>query len=299
VNSAPSMVLGFSESEAQSRALADLLGIPFALVDVHRFPDGESRVRVPPLLPPRAVVYRSLDQPNAKLFELGLAATAARCGGATDLTLVAPYLCYMRQDKAFVRGEAVSQTLMGALLASWFDTVISVDPHLHRVSSLGQAVPARRALALSAAAPLGDYLVRHLDRPLLLGPDRESRQWVAAMAEAHGLDYAVAEKDRLGDREVAIRLPGIDPRGRNLVLVDDVISTGHTLAATAEALRPLGSRSITVLVTHGLFVDGALERLAAAGVDRVWSSDSVPHPTNRMALAPILAQALSGPCPGS
>ena len=116
MNPSPLMILGFSESEPQARAVADALGVPFALVDLHRFPDGESRVRVPPALPPRTVIYRSLDQPNAKLFELGLAATAARCAGASDLTLVAPYLCYMRQDTAFVPGEAVSQTLMGALL---------------------------------------------------------------------------------------------------------------------------------------------------------------------------------------
>jgi ribose-phosphate pyrophosphokinase len=299
MNPNPRMILGFSESEPQSRALADMLHIPFALVDVHRFPDGESRVRVPPVLPPYTVIYRSLDQPNAKLFELGLAAITARGAGATDLTLVAPYLCYMRQDKAFVPGEAVSQTLMGALLGTWFDTVISVDPHLHRVSNLSEAVPARQAMALSAAGPLGDYLTRHLDRPLLLGPDGESRQWVAAMAATHGLEYAVAKKERLGDREVSIRLPGLDPQGRNLVLVDDMASTGHTLVATAAALRPLGPKSISVMVTHGLFVDGALERLSAAGVDQVWSSDSVPHPTNRVALAPLLAQALGGASPGA
>ena len=70
-------------------------------------------------------------------------------------------------------------------------------------------------------------------------------------------------------------------------------STGHTLAATAEALRPLGPRSLSVLVTHGLFVDAALARLSAAGIDQVWSSDSIPHPTNRVALAPLLAQALT------
>ncbi len=299
MNPGPLILLGFSESERQARALADALEIPFALVDVHRFPDGESRVRVPPALPGRTAIYRSLDQPNAKLFELGLAASTARGVGATDLTLVAPYLCYMRQDKAFVPGEAVSQALMGALLGTWFDTVISVDPHLHRISNLRQAVPTRRALALSAAAPLGDYLMRHLDRPLLLGPDQESRQWVAAIAAAHGLDYAVATKERLGDREVAIRLPGFNPRDRELVLVDDMASTGHTLAATAAALHPLAPRSISVMVTHGLFVDSALERLAAAGIDRIWSSDSIPHPTNRVALAPLLARALGGAGPGA
>ena len=287
------LVLGFPEGEVQARALAEAAGLPYAGVAVHRFPDGESRVRLPPELPARLVIYRSLDHPNDKLVELALAAAAARELGARDLSLVAPYLCYMRQDKAFVPGEAVSQRIVGALLAGWFDMLVTVDPHLHRVARLADAVPVKRAVCLSAAGPMAEFLGQALDRPLVLGPDRESRQWVAAVAAPQGLDHAVAAKERLGDRKVRIVLPDLDLRGRPVVLVDDMVSTGRSLIALVEALRPLHPASISVLVTHGLFVEGALERLAQVGVAAVWSSDSVPHPTNRVHLAWLLAGALA------
>ena len=292
------LVLGFPEGEVQARALAQAAGLPYAGIEVHRFPDGESRVRLPAELLGQVIVYRSLDHPNEKLVELALASATARDLGASDLTLVAPYLCYMRQDLAFVPGEAVSQRIVGALLAQWFDALVTVDPHLHRVRGLGEAVPARRVVCLRAAGPMADLLARVADRPLILGPDSESRQWVAAVAAVQGLDHGVAVKERLGDRDVRITLPDLDPRGRTVVLVDDVVSTGRTLIALAEALRPLGPASISVLATHGLFCEGALEGLAAAGVGQVWTSDSVPHATNRVHLAPLLAAALGGAGPG-
>jgi ribose-phosphate pyrophosphokinase len=286
------LVLGFPEGDVQARALAEAAGVPYASVAVHRFPDGESRVRLPPELPERLVIYRSLDRPNEKLVELALTAAAARDLGARDLTLVAPYLCYMRQDRAFVPGEVVSQRVVGALLAEWFDVLVTVDPHLHRVARLADAVPVKRAVCLSAAAPMAEFLAQALDHPLALGPDSESRQWVAAVAAAQGLDYAVAAKERLGDRKVRIALPDLDLRGRAVVLVDDMVSTGRSLVALVEALRPLCPASISVLVTHGLFCAGALDSLAGAGVTGIWCSDSVPHPTNRVYLARLLAGAL-------
>ena len=286
------LVLGFPEGERQARALAEVAQLPYASVDVHHFPDGESRVRLPPKLPEHLVIYRSLDRPNEKLVELSLTVATARDLGARDLTLVAPYLCYMRQDKAFAPGEAVSQRIVGALLAEWFDALVTVDPHLHRVTRLADAVPVKRGICLSAAGPMAEFLGQTLERPLVLGPDRESRQWVAAVAAPQGLDHGVAIKERLGDREVRIYLPELDFRGRSVVLVDDVASTGHTLAATVEVLRPLQPASISVLVTHGLFVEGAVKRLADSGITQVWSTDSVPHPTNRVHLARFLADAI-------
>jgi ribose-phosphate pyrophosphokinase len=286
------LVLGFPEGEVQARALAEAAGVPYASAAVHRFPDGESRVRLPPELPERLVIYRSLDHPNEKLVELALTAAAARDLGARDLTLVAPYLCYMRQDRAFVPGEPVSQRVVGALLAEWFDVLVTVDPHLHRVARLADAVPVKRAVCLSAAAPMAEFLAQALDHPLVLGPDSESRQWVASVAAGQGLDYAVAAKERLGDRKVRIVLPDLDLWGRAVVLVDDMVSTGQSLIALVDALRPLRPASVSVLVTHGLFCEGALEGLAEAGVTGVWSSDSVPHPTNRVYLARLLAGAL-------
>jgi ribose-phosphate pyrophosphokinase len=288
------LVLGFPEYAEQAQRLSARAGLGYAQVDVHRFPDGESRVRLPGDLPPRVVLCRSLDRPNNKLVELMLSTRAARELGAEVVTLVAPYLCYMRQDKAFAPGEVVSQRIVGRLLADLFDAVVTVDPHLHRVKRLEEAVPVARARALTAAPLMAEFLRSQLHAPLLVGPDSESEQWVSAIAAGQGLEYLIGAKERLGDRTVRVTfsLPA-RCRDRHVVLVDDVASTGRTLEAAAMALAAGGPASVSVLVTHALFLDGTLDRLRAIGVDRVWSTDSITHPTNRLHLAPLLAGALS------
>ncbi len=289
-----SLVLAFPDYREAARRLADAAGLPFREIGLHRFPDGESRVTLPENLPGQVIICRSLDRPNGKLVELALAAETARALGSAETILVAPYLGYMRQDMAFHPGEAVSQQIVGALLARWFDAVLTVDPHLHRVRELGQAVPARQSTALTAAGLMAEFLAGELDNPLLLGPDEESEQWVGRVAASRGFDFLVGRKQRLGDREVTEFLPEAGYEGRNLVLLDDVASTGHTLEAVARALSPHGPASVSVLVTHGLFVDDALRRLEEAGVTRIWSTDSVPHPTNAIPLAKLLARGLVG-----
>lgn len=293
-DSSPALVLGFPEYAEQARRLADTAGLGYAQVSIHRFPDGESRVGLPVELPPRVVFCRSLDRPNDKLVELILAARTARELGVEQVTLVAPYLCYMRQDVAFAPGEAVSQRVVGRLLAGLFDALVTVDPHLHRVDRLEEAVPVVRARTLTAASLMAGFLSSELSEPLLVGPDSESEQWVSAIAAGQGLDYRIGTKERLGDRSVRVRFSTLDwCRGRQVVLVDDVASTGRTLESAAAALASDGPASMSVLVTHGLFLEGTLDRLRAIGVDRVWSTDSIPHPTNRLHLAPLLARALS------
>lgn len=287
------MLLGFPEYASQAARLAATLGRRHAVVDVHRFPDGESRVTLPATLPERVILCRSLDRPNDKLIELLLAAEAARELGARHLALVAPYLCYMRQDAAFHPGEAVSQRTIGGLLGRCFDALVTVDPHLHRTRELSEAVPAARTAALSAAHAAGAFLRARAREALLLGPDRESEQWVAAAAEAAGLPFAVCTKTRRGDREVGIELPGIDLAGRAVVLVDDVASSGATLAAAAREGGARGAASVSAFVTHAVFAPGAEARLGDAGIREVWSSDSVPHRTNAVPLAAILADGLA------
>lgn len=286
------LVLAFPDSADQARELAGAAGLEFAAIDLHHFPDGESRIRLPDTLPAHVYIYRSLDRPNEKLIELLVAAATARDLGACSLGLVAPYLCYMRQDKAFHPGEAVSQRIIGDLLAGAFDELVTVDPHLHRVHRLEEAVPVKRALALSATDAMSHYLEGRIDQPLLIGPDAESEQWVAAIARRRGLEYHVATKQRLGDRQVRVTLPAAAYEGRHVVLVDDVASTGHTLAAACSELARYRPASVTVMVTHALFVGDALQRIEAAGAGQIWSCDSIQHATNRIPLTDCLAQAL-------
>ncbi|MBI5040936.1 MAG: ribose-phosphate diphosphokinase, partial [Gammaproteobacteria bacterium] len=219
------------------------------------------------------------------------AAETARELGARELILVVPYLCYMRQDMAFQPGEAISQRSIGRWLGTHFDAVITVDPHLHRVHDLAEVIPSRQALSLSAAPLLGKYAARTFDNPLLLGPDEESTQWVAAAAQAGGLQRAVAHKQRRDDRSVIVTLPSIDVHDRSVVIVDDIASTGRTLARAADALYAAGAAEVHALVTHALFVGDAEAHLRAAGVRSLHSSDSIAHPSNAIVLAELLAHA--------
>lgn len=286
------LLLHFDDEAALAAALARELDCEFAAVRSHRFPDGECRLTLPPRLPPRTVLLRGLQQPNDKLAQLLLVAPAARELGARQLVLLAPYLAYMRQDMAFSPGEVVSQRHLGASLAAWFDAVVTIDPHLHRVATLDEVLPGRRGVAVSAAPAIGDFIARRRPGAFLLGPDAEAAQWVQAAAAPHRLDHGVCHKLRHGDHEVEVALPQADLRGRAVVLVDDVASTGRTLIEAARAALARGAASVDVAVAHALFVGDALAQVHAAGVRDVWSSDSVPHPSNVIATAPLLAGGL-------
>jgi ribose-phosphate pyrophosphokinase len=284
-------VIGFPESREPAARLAEELEIACLDAQIRAFPDGESLVRVPET-GETALLYRSLDDPNAKLVELLLAVSALRDNGARQVVLIAPYLAYMRQDIAFHPGEAVSQKVIGALIAERFDGLVTIDPHLHRISRLGEAVPGIPALALSAAPVLSAALDPQ-EQPLLVGPDSESRQWVTAIAEPLGLEMMLGEKTRHGDREVDITFPGIErAAGRPAVLVDDVISSGETLIAAASQLLAAGAASVEALATHCLAGEDELARLNQAGISRIRSAQTVSSPTACIPVAVLLAEAI-------
>lgn len=287
------MLLFFEDERAPATRLAQASGLTPHQIERHRFPDGELKLRLAAALPRQVVVLRSLNDPNEKLVELLLLATTARTLGAQHLTLVAPYLAYMRQDLAFHAGEVISQRVVGSFIAGLFDALITVDPHLHRVSTLAQAVPVAQPLVLSGAPLLGDWIAQHRAQPLLIGPDEESAQWVAQAAQRHGFDNAVCHKTRHNDHAVQVRLPQVDVAGRQVVVMDDVISTGHTVAQATKMLLAAGARSVDVAVTHALFAPGALALLKQAGVGEIWSTDCIAHASNQALMAVPLAQALA------
>jgi ribose-phosphate pyrophosphokinase len=288
------MILCFDDEVDFARALGLDSGLPVQRIARHRFPDGELKLTLPPKLGAEVRILRSLHRPNEKLLELVLAARAARELGAREVTLIAPYLAYMRQDLAFAPGEVVSQKVIGRLLAELFDAVVTVDPHLHRIATLADAVPLARAVSLSAAPLIGHFVaMRGRGRsPMLVGPDSESAQWVHVAATYNGLPWTVCRKTRLGDTDVKVELPAEEIGGREVVLVDDVASSGHTLAAAARALLAAGAARVDAVVTHAVLAPGAGATLKAAGISEFWSTDTVPHESNALSVVPLIADAL-------
>ncbi|QOR39523.1 ribose-phosphate diphosphokinase [Billgrantia diversa] len=286
-------LLYFDEETLPAKRLAAAAGLEARPVGLHRFPDEELCLRLPLAeLPPSLVIYRSLNRPNDKLVELMLLVRHAREQGVEHLVLVAPYLAYMRQDVAFNQGELVSQRLVGGFLAELFDAVLTVDPHLHRIERLEQAVPVRHAITLSGVPQLATAIAERRPDALLLGPDIESQQWVECAARVAELEYDVCTKKRHGDLDVEIVLPSLDLAGRRVVLLDDIASSGHTLAVATQKVLSAGAASVDVAVTHALFAGDALNVIRQAGVGEVWSTDTIAHESNTVFMAPVIARAL-------
>jgi ribose-phosphate pyrophosphokinase len=291
--SAP-VIQSLPSSTGEAARLAARLGVALHEIDVHRFPDGELRVTVGPAAP-TTVIYASLDRPNDKLLAVLFAAEALRRGGARRLVLVAPYLCYMRQDTAFHAGEAISQKVVGRILAGTVDRVVTLDAHLHRTKDIGDVFPGIAAENLSAMPAVAETLrAGDLDpRTVVVGPDAESRAWVGDLAQRLGLPFAVAKKTRRGDRTVELTFA--DPamfRGRPALLVDDIVSSGGTVTACAAALAAAGADAVDVVITHALFPPEMTDTFLRAGIRSIRSTDSVPHPTNAIRLDGLLAGAL-------
>lgn len=286
------VIQSLPEGVADAARLANKLGVPFQPIDVHRFPDGELRVTVGSAAS-TTILYVPLDFPNDKLVALLFAAEALRRGGAKRLVLVAPYLCYMRQDTAFHEGEAISQKVIGNLIASTVDRVITVDGHLHRTHDLRAVFPGIEAEDLSAMPSIAAALHGIDWSTVVVGPDEESQAWVSDLAGRLGLAYAVGHKTRNGDRSVEISFadPGVF-KGRPVLLVDDIVSSGGTFIDAARALHAAGAATIDAVITHALFPPAMIKDFTRAGIRSVRSTSSVPHPTNAIVLDDVLADAL-------
>lgn len=288
---APSSTLhSFVDTGTLGRQLARTLGISMSPVKVHQFPDGETLLRVSPLVGTQAFLVRSLHNPNTKLIETLLAADALRRAGAQRVVLVAPYLPYMRQDMVFTAGEPISQQVIADCLGRSFDHIVTLEPHLHRIHQLSEVFPCS-TVALSAAPVLAQWIQRSGRHSLVVGPDEESEPWIRAIADMAQMPWVVGKKQRLGDHRVRIHFPAL-PVCSRAVIVDDIASSGSTLAAAARTLRREGIPTVDAAVVHAIFAEGALRRIRTAGIRKIVSCDTIPHPTNAIRSLPLLVTAV-------
>ena len=284
------VVLALPENDELAAALAADLDAESGELAVRRFPDGETHVRAPTTITGHeAILACSLHAPDARTVPLLLAAATVRDLGAARVGLVAPYLPYLRQDDRFEPGEGVTARYYPRILATGFDWVATVDPHLHRLAGLDVVYPIRTAVAHAAPA-IADWLRSNVPDGVIVGPDVESAQWVAAVAERSGLPHIVLRKERSGDRAVRVSIPDLaGADGRTPVLVDDIIATARTMIAAVVRLRALGSPPPVCVGIHAVLAGDALRELHAAGAARVVTCNTIPHPTNAIDVRPALA----------
>ncbi len=288
------LIVALPGNEALAASLASKLGGQVAEMEFRRFPDEETYLRyLTPAAGRAAILICTLDRPDAKILPLMFAAATARKLGAAQVGLVAPYLAYMRQDKTFKTGEAVTAGQFARLLSTAVDWLVTVDPHLHRVSGLG-AIYRVPATAAHAAPLISRWIRAEVASPLIVGPDSESTQWVRAVAEGADAPYTVLEKVRRGDYDVEVSVPGLEHwRERTPVLVDDIISTGRTMIATIGHLTRLRLKAPVCVGVHAVFAGGSCEALRAEGAARIVTTNTIAHETNAIDVSSLLAQAIA------
>lgn len=276
-----------------AEALAESLGGEVAALEYRKFPDGESYLRINASLDRRSVVMVArLARPDPKIPALLFAADLVRDLGASSVGLVAPYLPYMRQDIRFLSGEALTSASFARWISNVFDWLVTVDPHLHRYTGLDEiySIPSK---AVQAAPALADWISTNVQRPVVIGPDAESGQWVQAVAAHAGLAWRVMCKQRFGDQDVRIAAPDLAGlEEHSPVLVDDIVSSGGTLACAAKALVQAGLAAPKCVAVHGLFGQDSRKTLAAAGIQQVVCTDSVVVPEGVIEIAPLLSAAV-------
>ena len=286
------MLLALPGNEQMAQALAGLLDAELGRLSLRRFPDGETYVRIDsPVVDREVVVVCTLDRPDDKFLPLAFLSATAADLGAAQVGLVAPYLAYMRQDRRFLEGEGVTSKYFARLLSSNLAWLVTVDPHLHRLGSLAEiyAVP---STVISAAPAMSDWIRSHVERPVLIGPDAESVQWVGAVAERAGAPFLVLDQLRRGDRDVEVSVPDVGRwRGHTPVLVDDIISTARTMLATIGHLKRAGLGAPLCLGVHAVFAQGAYEALLSQGAARVVTCNTITHPSNAIDLSARIGSA--------
>lgn len=258
------------------------------------FPDGESYVRFEtPVKNEEIYVLCGLDQPDRKAMMLLFFAQTAKEFGAKKVKLLSPYLGYMRQDKRFKEGEALTSALFAQFLSQNIDFLATIDPHLHRHKSLSEiyTIPTQ---VLHTADLVAAWIRENISSPLLVGPDEESKQWVADIANKAKAPYLVLHKDRYGDKEVKVSVPNVAAyKNYTPVLVDDIISTARTMIETVKHLKESGMNPPVCIGIHAVFSEDSYELLQKSGVKRIVTCNTIPHSTNTIDISSLLKSIIT------
>jgi ribose-phosphate pyrophosphokinase len=280
-----------------NEVLADLMAAAMGLTQVplstRRFPDGETYLRLGgPVEGANVIFVCSLDRPDDKFLRVAFSCQVARDHGAASVGLIAPYLGYMRQDREFHPGEAVTARIFAKALSPWIDWLVTVDPHLHRIRALGDIYPVRTEVVHAAPAIAG-WISDNVRNPVLIGPDEESEQWIADIARRAGAPHVALRKTRLADTDVRIDVPGLQQwRDRTPVIADDIVSTGQSMLETVSGIRGMFAEKPVCIGVHAVFSGDAYSTLRNSGVARVVTCNTIAHDSNGIDISGLVVRKL-------
>ena len=270
-----------------AKELASVMGCDYIQAATTTFPDGECYTRIDAEKLDDDVVIVQTTSPDSKLIELLLLQDAVRRLGAKSITLVIPYFGYARQDRVFKPGEPESAKVMCQHLDMNCDRVITVDIHKEAVLNYFN----HPHKDLKAAPVIAEYFKgKGID--MVLSPDIGAAGRAKMVGEVMGVPYDHLEKTRLSGTEVRIAPAKADVKGKKVLIVDDMISTGATIIAAAYALREAGAAGISVACPHGVFVNNAIEKFTGSSLDALLSCNTLNNPVSHISVASLIAEAI-------
>ena len=258
-------------------------------VEIRQFPDEETYIRILSDVKDKNVfLVCTLHKPDVKILPLYFLSKKVKEMGAKSVCLIAPYLAYMRQDTVFNLGEGVTSTYFASLISSFADSLITIDPHLHRRSSLSEIYTIPTKIG-HAANLISFWIKNNIENPLLIGPDSESEQWVSEVAKNAHAPYIILSKIRHGDRNVAVSIPQVEQYINHFpVLVDDIISSGRTLIETISNLKTAGMKPPICIGVHAVFAGNAYQEIIKSGAKEVITCNTIPHDSNKIDISDLL-----------
>jgi ribose-phosphate pyrophosphokinase len=277
--------------------IARFLGVDSFPVNHRLFPDGESYIRIEPNIKEKTVVIVQTTAPNPdrKLVQLLIIASTAKDYGAKRVIAVVPYLGYSRQDKRFLKGEALTLDVVLSLLEkTGVSDLLVVDIHNEESIREIEKNHSIKVHNLSAVPTLARYL-KESDYmgAYSLSPDKGAVHLAKKASKVLEGGYSFFEKKR--DRrtgEIEMLVTDLSIEGKKAVVIDDIISSGGTMANAIKGLKEQGALQVAAMCSHALFMPGAEERLLKAGADIVVASDTVENQYSKISVAKIIKEHL-------
>ncbi len=281
-------VIGGNASKTVAEDLSKEINATLAKVISKRFPDDELYVRIVDDISGEDVILVQTTYPDPNIIELFLLQNAAKEAGAKEITVVIPYMGYGRQDKKFENGEPISAKTLANLISQSADRVITVDPHKEHILDFFPV----SAYSCSAVPELAKYL-KEKNVNMILAPDKGALERAKKTSKIIGCDFDYMEKTRIDGTTVEIKPKNLDAQDKKVAIIDDIISTGGTMAQSIKELKKQGAKQVLVACTHGLFAGGAIKKLVSAGCNEIISTDTIKSDFNKVKIAPCISRLLS------